>query len=621
MKTHNLTQGSPEWLAYRATMRNSSDAPAMMGCSPYKSRAELLREVHTGVAADVDIATQKRFDNGHRAEALARPLAEEFIGEELYPVTGSLGRLSASFDGLTMDESTGFEHKALNEALKSAFAAIGSLKGGGDEAPGRLLPIYHRVQMEQQLHISGAGRVLFMASEWTADGELVEEHSVYYMPDLELRQQILDGWAQFERDLAAYTLQPRTEKVEAAPVEALPAVAVRMDGALVVHSNLPAFGAALRAFVERIPKAPTTDQEFADTEAACKALKRAEDALDAAEANALASMADVESMRRLVADFRSLARETRLERSKMVERRKVELKERAVLDARRALDLHIEVVNAEIAPMRLLPVAADFAGAIKGLKSLDSMHDKLGAALAAAKIAADTQGRAIRKNCEHFKEVTNIGTAALFPDLHQLVHKSPEDFRDVVQSRVLAQQERDRKAEAERQAAEAQRIAAAEQRAREQEAAKIARQAEDARVAALAEQRRQDAAAESARIAAAAPAAPVVAVQACRPEDRAVLATSAGAAMAAKAAEALLAQEPATLTLRTICDRLRFVVSAQFLADDLHVQPARRDRTLIKRQGEFDAANLYTERQFGLICRQLASHVSAMAELYAGEPA
>ena len=39
----------------------------MMGVSPYKTRAELLREMHTGVAADVDIATQKRFDNGHRA--------------------------------------------------------------------------------------------------------------------------------------------------------------------------------------------------------------------------------------------------------------------------------------------------------------------------------------------------------------------------------------------------------------------------------------------------------------------------------------------------------------------------------------------------------------------------
>lgn len=56
MKTHDLIQGTPEWLAYRAGHFNASDAPAMMGCSPYKTRAELLREVHTGIAPDVDVA-------------------------------------------------------------------------------------------------------------------------------------------------------------------------------------------------------------------------------------------------------------------------------------------------------------------------------------------------------------------------------------------------------------------------------------------------------------------------------------------------------------------------------------------------------------------------------------
>ena len=45
MKIIQLVQGSPEWLAHRARpdVLNASDAPAMMGCSPYKPRAELLR--------------------------------------------------------------------------------------------------------------------------------------------------------------------------------------------------------------------------------------------------------------------------------------------------------------------------------------------------------------------------------------------------------------------------------------------------------------------------------------------------------------------------------------------------------------------------------------------------
>ena len=92
MKVLNLTQGTPEWHAHRRQHFNASDAPAMMGCSPYKTRGELLREMHTGVAAEVNGATQRLFDDGHRAEALARPLAEKIIGEDLYPLVGSRGR-------------------------------------------------------------------------------------------------------------------------------------------------------------------------------------------------------------------------------------------------------------------------------------------------------------------------------------------------------------------------------------------------------------------------------------------------------------------------------------------------------------------------------------------------
>ena len=106
MITHDLIQGSPEWLAYRPSHDNASDAPAMMGCSSYKTRDQLIAELATGITPEVDPATQRLYDSGHRFEKLARPLAEEIIGEDLYPCTGSVegSRLSASFDGLTMLE-------------------------------------------------------------------------------------------------------------------------------------------------------------------------------------------------------------------------------------------------------------------------------------------------------------------------------------------------------------------------------------------------------------------------------------------------------------------------------------------------------------------------------------
>ena len=75
MQIVNLIQGSQEWHAHRAQHFNASDAPAMMACSSYKTRAELIKELATGIGQEVDAATQRRFDAGHQFEALARPLA------------------------------------------------------------------------------------------------------------------------------------------------------------------------------------------------------------------------------------------------------------------------------------------------------------------------------------------------------------------------------------------------------------------------------------------------------------------------------------------------------------------------------------------------------------------
>lgn len=565
MKIHNLTQGSPEWLAYRAQHFNASDAPAMMGCSPYKTRAELLRELHTGMAADVDVATQKRFDNGHRVEALARPLAEEKIGEELYPVTGSLGRLSASFDGLTLDESESFEHKALNEALKAAFAAIDALKGGDDEAPGRLLPIYHRVQMEQQLHISGAGRCLFMASEWTQDGELVEERSVWYLPDLGLRQQILDGWDQFEKDLAAYTLPPAAK---AAPVgkapESLPALRIEVEGA-VTASNLAEFKATALGAIRSVNRSLSTDQDFADAEKAVKWCADVESRIAAAKEHALSQTASIDALFKALDDISVESKRVRLDLDKLVTRRKVEVREEAITRARAALDAHIATLNAEIAPMRIGAIAADFAGAIKGKRSLASMQDALDGLLVTTKIAAENEARAIRANVATFQAAA-AGFESLFADLGQLVHKAADDFGAVLQARLATHKAAEAAKEEKRKADEAARQAA-----------------------------------QQAVSAPAAAPAPAPMAQAPIP-----------APVARAAAPAPQADDPATLKMGDICGRLGFTVTAAFVGDTLHIKPA---------QAIGNRPGLYTESQFARICEQLLSHVSAMAELYAGETA
>jgi len=556
--THPVQQGTGPWLRLREGYKTASEAPAAAGVGKYVTRAELLRQKHTGVAAEHSAATLGKFAAGHAAEDGARPLAEVEAGGELFPVTMTVEvdglHLLASLDGLTMDDEIAWETKLWNEELAAA------VRSGPDA-----LPAHYTVQMDQELLVSGASRCLFSCTDGTPERFV----SCWYESSPEKFAALIDTWRQFDRDLAAYVLpEAKPEPARAEPLEFLPAVSVRLDGALSVVGNLPSFAVALREFVAKIPAKPSTDTEFATTEAACKALKKAEDALDAAEAGALASITDVDAMRRAVADCRKLARDTRLAAEKMVDRRKLEIKEQAVLTARRVLDDHIADLNGEIAPMRLQPVVADFAGAIKGLRSFDSMQGALDAVLASAKIAADRQARDIRANVAVFKAATGDDALlqALFVDLGTIVHKAADDFALVVKSRITAYHEAEAAKEARRKAEEA-------------------------------------AAATPAPAPAPAPVAPAPVTL------NQVLQTVAPAPISAALAPAPRADEPATLKLGVIGERLGFTVSAAFLSEVLHIAPA----------GRAGSSVLYRESQFPLICRQLQSHISAMAELYAAE--
>ena len=146
MKTLQLIQGSPEWLAARASHRTASEAPAMMGVSKYLSRSDLLKQKATGIVPEVDAFKQRMFDRGHETEAMARELVEAEIGEDLYPVVAEdeSGYLLASFDGINMLGNIGFEHKFFNAELAAAVKA-------------KDLPPAYYWQLEQQILVGALG--------------------------------------------------------------------------------------------------------------------------------------------------------------------------------------------------------------------------------------------------------------------------------------------------------------------------------------------------------------------------------------------------------------------------------------------------------------------------------
>lgn len=453
----SLIQGSKEWLEHRRKFLNASDAPAMMGCSSYKTRSELVKELATGLGQEVDVATQRRFDDGHRFEALARPLAEEIIGEDLSPCVGTNGKFSASFDGLTFMHDVALEHKTLNKALREAMV---------DGRTGEDLPLQYRVQMEQQAMVSGCERILFMASEWTGDGQLIEARHCWYYPDPELRAQIIAGWEQLEKDVAAYDpAAERPAQAVAAPMESLPAVVVQVQGALTVTGNLDAFGDALRQFIGRMPTKPATDQDFADLEAGSKALKKVEDALDAAEDGALAQISPVEQMRRIKADLKNLARTTRLVWDKLVSAEKDRLRTALVTGAQAQLDQHIQALNRRLGSNWLPRMAGGFGEVIKGKKSLANMEDAVAVALTSAKHEANVLADRLEANRKHLVQADG-DWIALFADFATVGAKAEEDFQILAAHRIGQHKQ-----------AEARRLEAERERIRAEEAAKLQAQA------------------------------------------------------------------------------------------------------------------------------------------------
>ena len=426
METMNLIQGSDAWLAHRAKHFNASDAPAMMGISPYKTRTQLLHELHTGCAPDVDAATQRRFDDGHRYEALARPLAEEIIGQALYPVTGSEGELSASFDGLTMGEDIGFEHKSLNDELRTIM---------DEHCTGADLPAMYQVQMEQQCMVSGAESILFMASKWNGEN-LIEERHCCYTPNPELRKAIIRGWAQFATDLATYSPKVITEAPKADAIERLPALAVLIKGE-VISSNLPAFREAATQFIANIKTDLVTDQDFSDADANVKFCEKAEKDLEQAKAAAISQTASIDELMRTVDFIKDQLRTKRLALEKLVVKRKTEIKDEVLRKALFTYLGHVQSLESEMKPLKLTTASPDFAGAAKNKRTLASLHDAVDGELARAKINADAIAKDMRNklawcnvNAEHF--------GFLLSDMQQIIQKPMDDFQLVVKTRIDA---------------------------------------------------------------------------------------------------------------------------------------------------------------------------------------
>ncbi|MGH8387664.1 MAG: YqaJ viral recombinase family protein [Pseudomonas sp.] len=418
MQVHNVQQGTPEWHALRSSYFTASEAPAMMGASKFQTRTELLAMKKTGIVPDVTPQQQAAFDRGHASEEMARPLVEEMIGEELYPIVGTSGNLLASMDGATMLGDVLFEHKLWNEKVVAQIRA------------GELEPHYYW-QLEQQLLVSGAERVIFVCSDGTKNKFAHLEYSS--VP--ERREQLIAGWAQFEQDLGEFEVKEAKVEVLGSAPDQLPALRIDVTG-MVTASNLDAFKSHALAVIGDINTDLSTDKDFADADATVKWCGEVEDKLKAAKEHALSQTESIDVLFKAIDDIAAETRRKRLELEKLIKARKDIIRSDIVMDAAKALQAHIDQINETLnSRIRMPKVPANFAEAIKGKRTIESLKEAADAELARAKIEASRIADLIRANLKSLNELA-IKHGFLFHDAQELVLKANDDLVALIKVRI-----------------------------------------------------------------------------------------------------------------------------------------------------------------------------------------
>ena len=423
MEVLNLTQGSPEWLKARGEHDTASEAPAMMGASPHMTRDELLHFKKTGEEKErSSYVNNVIFLRGHELEGQARAILEGELSAELYPVTCAVEidglKLLASLDGINMEETIIFEHKQWNKTKAPKIK--------------EKLPAEYYWQVEQQLLISGAEECYFIMSDGTEANRVV----VHYTPVKGRAKKLIDGWKQFNKDLAEYTLPDDVVDVSADVIAPLPTLDIQVEGS-VTSQNLTVYSGRAMAYIGAINTDLLNDQDFVDAEANIKFCREAESELVSAKKRAIAGNADINELMKAVDLLSDQLRAKRLILEKLVKSEKENIKRRMVELAEDAYSKHLGSLESELNGLSV-DLSHDFWEPMKGKRTIESLNNAVNTKLAEAKIEANSVSMLMRKNLTLIDENNDH----LFADLQSIITKPSDDFRLLVESRESKEQER-----------------------------------------------------------------------------------------------------------------------------------------------------------------------------------
>lgn len=170
----NLVQGTSEWLSARKHGVGASETPAILGLSPYKTKRDLWFEKSGFDDEDITESKKFLFSKGHDIEEKIRQMYFEKIGIEFTPAFYKKDEIFlASLDGENKNEGVLEAKYTTKDVVKNA------LKGE--------VPVHHRIQVQQQLLVTGYDKAHYIC---TNDGK--DYVSVIVRPDKKIQSQITD---------------------------------------------------------------------------------------------------------------------------------------------------------------------------------------------------------------------------------------------------------------------------------------------------------------------------------------------------------------------------------------------------------------------------------------------
>jgi putative phage-type endonuclease len=178
-RIERLHQNTPQWHRWRMAGIGASDAPVIMGETPFKT-PRTLWSIKTGRAQEEPAGPAAR--RGHQLERFARRAYERQTGIQMEPlclVHEELEWMRASLDGLSFDGSTLLEIKCPLSLRDRASAQQGRV------------PSQYYAQLQHQLEVSGARQ----AHYWSFDGR--EGVLIEIDPDKQYARRLIEAEAAF----------------------------------------------------------------------------------------------------------------------------------------------------------------------------------------------------------------------------------------------------------------------------------------------------------------------------------------------------------------------------------------------------------------------------------------